>query len=250
MNPCGMNKLYSFLFLFLLCHCRVMSQEGPGLIPQAPEGHYEQGREYIPLGNNGIEVEMGYDGVFHDYFVFDVVIVNDTRDPLLVQPADFYYLLLDNAEADTSLLPPFSAVSPSRILECYETSLEQETLHRNLNTIFGCIEAGIGIVSGATAFFASEDPGSIIDALFNTAGTAGYYVQQDRRIGNTVSAIAGERDMIREELMREGEIPPGKVFSGYVFFPEFEEPGYMMFCIPLGDQLFQFVYRQVPEKRS
>jgi len=53
-----------------------------------------------------------------------------------------------------------------------------------------------------------------------------------------------EEEVVKQELLRKGTIPPGKVLSGYVFFPGYDEPGYLMFCIPAEDQEFQFVYRQ------
>ncbi len=57
-----------------------------------------------------------------------------------------------------------------------------------------------------------------------------------------------EKEVVRQEILRKGEIPSGKVQSGYLFFPEFEENGYIMICIPLEDQVFQFVYNKTREQ--
>jgi hypothetical protein len=37
---------------------------------------------------------------------------------------------------------------------------------------------------------------------------------------------------------------PGTVISGYVYFPKYNNTDYYMFCFPIENELFQFVYNQ------
>jgi hypothetical protein len=136
------------------------------------------------------------------------------------------------------------AVHPERILSHYEESLEERHDQKSVNTIFGFIEAGIGLIAGTTGFIATEDPGIIIDAVLNTLGTAETYVSADRAIGEEIDAITKEKEIVQEEIFRSLQLPPGKVASGYVYFPRYQQQGYLMFCFPLENQLFQFVYNQ------
>ncbi len=242
-----MKKLVAILFSILVLALSVMSQPVLRLIPEAPEGHFEMGREYITLSNDQVEVELGYDGMFEGYMVFDVVVVNGTAEPFSIDPSAFHYLLLDSPDADSSVLPPFNVVPPDKILKKYDLALETRSTEKSINSLFGMIETGIGILASASVFLSTENPGAIVDGVFNTVGTAGYYVGHGRQIGNELEQIHSEKEKVSTEMLRSGEIPPGQVVSGFVFFPVFEETGYIMICIPVEEQVFQFVYKQQQE---
>lgn len=204
----------------------------------------EQGREYISLANGEIIAELAFDGQFESYYVFDLVLVNQGSQTLSVNPASFYYLHLDHEGADSSVLPPILAARPGRILEQYEAMLEQGQKNREIHTIFGFVDAGISAISAASAFFATDDPFALVDGIVHTAGTAEQYVSASREMDDQSDLLRMEMEVVKEEIMHKGSIPPGKVLSGFVFFPVFEEPGYLMFSIPVENKLFQFVYRQ------
>ncbi|MEN8156111.1 MAG: hypothetical protein ABFS10_04120 [Bacteroidota bacterium] len=239
-----MKKLTGFLIIILATSSCGFSQELIRLTPEAPEGHFEMGREYIALDNDQVRFELGFDGLFDNYLVFDAVVINQTPHPLTIDPSEFYYLLLDHPGSDSSVLPPFMALQPSKILGRYDRVMEARKSDKNINSIFGFVEAGVGILNYASAFLATEDPGAIVDGVFSTVGTAGSYMQQDRQIGHELEQITMEREVVGEEIMKAGAIPPGKVVSGYVYFPLFDQSGTIMFCFPVEDQLFQFVYTQ------
>jgi hypothetical protein len=199
-----MKKLFSVLIIFLVIWAAARPQSVTRLAPEAPEGHFEMGREYISLSNNQIQVELGFDGIFEEFLVFDAVVLNLSGQSLSIDPSDFYYILLDNPDADSSVLPPFAAVNPERIIHQYDNIHDAR-------------------LSFASVFLATENP---------------VYMNQ----------IAVEKEVVRQEILRKCEIPSGKVQSGYLFFPEFEENGYIMICIPLEDQVFQFVYNKTREQ--
>ena len=101
----------------------------------------------------------------------------------------------------------------------------------------GFVEAGVGILSDASAFLSTENPVFIVDAVFNTVGIW--------------EQVAGEKEIIREEMMQEEmmqeeELEAGEVTNGFVCFPGHPESTYLMFCFPIDDQEFQFVYQILP----
>ena len=69
-----MKKIYSLpVIILLLTSCaapRLVIQ----LIPEAPEGNFEMGREYISLKSDSIYVELGFDGMHGENLVFDFVV--------------------------------------------------------------------------------------------------------------------------------------------------------------------------------
>ena len=101
-----MKKTYSFLIIILGGFSCAFSQVVTGLSPVAPEGHFQMGREYITLCHDRVRVELGFDGLYEENLVFDLVIHNNTGQPLSFNPSDFYYVILDSAGADSSGLPP------------------------------------------------------------------------------------------------------------------------------------------------
>lgn len=232
------------LFIVLMMGSCASPQEVTRLVPEAPEGHFEVGREYIPLHNDSIDAELGFDGRYGDYLVFDFVVINGSGRPLDIDPSEFYYVIIDDPLADSSLLPPRMAVHPERVLHDYDRQMEEHEDRKQINKVFGFIDAGIGILTSASAFAATDNPGYIADALFRTIGTADRYLEADRVIGAQLQSIDMEREVVREELFRSLELPPGKVANGFVYFPFNRSTGYLMFCFPVQDRLFQYVYRQ------
>ena len=175
-----MKKLYSLLVIVLfLTSCaapRLVFQ----LTPEAPEGNYEMGREYLSLSNDSVDVELGFDGMHGEHLVFDFVVINRTPNKLSIDPSDFYYVVLDSASADSSKFPPRMAIHPERILHHYDETLENKQEAKHVNSFLGFLDAGIGLLANTTAFIATENPGFIVDAVFSTLGTAKTYVVNDR----------------------------------------------------------------------
>jgi len=239
-----MKNRYTLLLVLLWLPLLAGAQFDHRLTPIVPGDHHAMGREYLLLANGDITVELGYDGLFHRYYVFDVVVANETSETLRIDPSQFqYYLLEDPAETDPAM-PPFASVSAENILASYDMDLERQTSEKSMNSVFGFIEGGLGILASASAFAATDDPVFLLDAIFGTLGTAGHYVSQDQAIQARLEAISEEREQVSVEIFRNQELPPGKAAAGYVFFPEFEQDSYLMFQIPVRNQIFQFVYTQ------
>lgn len=242
-----MKTIYIPILLFLLtCSCsapRVVTT----IIPEAKEGHYAMGREYIPLESDLVNVELGYDGIQGDNLVFDFVVYNASVDSLTIYPDSFFYVLLDSATAESSLENSWYSVNPDTVLAYYDHSLEERKKSKGLNTFFGVLQAGANILYNTSGFMATENPGFIVDAVFQTVGTAQQYVAQDKMIASEMQIISEEKELVKEEIFRTGKLAPGGTASGFVYFPVNEECSYYMFCFPMENELFQFVYKQKKE---
>jgi len=237
------NILFLQLFLLLLSSCtaqRVVTE----IIPEASEGKFTMGREYIPLESDQIEVELGYDGIQGENLVFDFVVHNSTTDTISVLPANFYYMVLDRPDAEPTSELSWLAVHPEEVLMHYDHSLEERKQAKDINSFIGILRAGAGILYNTCAYIATDNPGYLADAFIQTLGTADQYISQDRIISEELEMISGEKDIVKEEIFRECDILPGDVVSGYVYFPRNNNTDYYMFCFPIEDQLFQFVYNQ------
>jgi hypothetical protein len=238
-------KKFTLLPVFILL---LLSCTAPGVIaqitPEADEGYYAMGREYISLESDQIGVELGFDGTQGEELVFDFVVHNTTPDTLHILPSDFYYVVLESAVAEASSDTSWLAVSPDMVLLNYSSMLEERQEEKKRNSLLGIVQAGVGILFNTTAFFATDDPGYLADAVLHTAGTADQYVSQDKMISSEMEMISEEKVVVDEEIFRACEVPPGKVVNGYVYFPRHNKTPYYMFSFPIENQLFQFVYQQ------
>jgi hypothetical protein len=227
----------------------VTSRVHTQIIPDAPEGNFAMGREYIPLSNDSIDVELGFDGIYGDQLVLDFVVINRSLRDLSINPSDFYYVVLDSSMADSSKFPPRMALHPERILHQYDETLDARAGAKKANSVFGILETGFNVLVSASAFIASENPAYIVDGVFNTVGTAQHYVSQDKQIQENMVLIQEEKELIEEEIFRPCNLAPGEIMSGYVYYPQDADAACYMFCYPIEDQLFQFVYHQKKEVR-
>lgn len=214
------------------------------LSPEAPEGHFAMGREYIPLESEELVVELAYDGMQGDHLVFDLVVHNSSSDTLSILPSGFYYVLLDSAHAESAQETSWLSLHPDTVMAVYDLSIEKREKQKEMNTMLGILQASFNLLYNASGFIATEDPGFIVDAVFQTAGTADEYISNSRMISMEMSEISEEKELVREEIFRDKMLPPGQVASGFIYFPSHLEAAYYMFCFPLGNQLFQYVYRQ------
>ena len=240
------NFYYLPLPILLLFSCtapRVVTQ----ITPEAESGYYAQGREYITLDSEEVAVELGYDGIQGENLVFDFVVHNTTPDTLCIRPSDFYYVVLDSATEETPSDTSWLAVQPENVLMHYDKTLEERKEEKGINSLLGIIQAGAAIIYNTTAFIATDNPGYLADAFLQTVGTADQYISQSRMISSEMEMISEEKNIVNEEMFRECKVPPGTVVSGYVFFPKHDSTTYYMFCFPIENQLFQFVYNQRKE---
>lgn len=242
-----MKSLFFLPLLLLLAFSCTSPRLVTKISPEAPEGHYAMGREYIPLSSDQIGVELGFDGIQSENLVFDFVVHNSSLDTLSILSDDFYYVTLDSANSIGASQTSWKAVHPDKVLLDYDRTLEETKEAKNMNSFFGILMASVNILYNTAGFIATENPAYIVDAVFNTVGTADQYIAQDKMIASEMTLISEEKELVDEEIFRTCEVPPATVTSGYVYFPLHENTAYYMFCFPIGNQLFQFVYKQQKE---
>ena len=241
------TNYFSWLLLVLFFSSCTAPRVVTRITPEAPEGHYAMGREYIPLESHQIGVELGFDGIQGDHLVFDFVVHNGSKDSLTIRPADFFYVVLDSANAEYLNDSSWFSVQADTVLLHYDRTLAERKKVKGMNTLLGIMQAGFDILYNTSGFIATEDPTFIVDAVFRTAGTAEQYISQDKMISSELDLISEEKELVNEEIFRTCRLPPEQVKSGYVYFPLHGHTDYYMFCFPIEKNLFQFVYRQQKE---
>ena len=204
----------------------MISQEQLTLEALASEGNHVNGREYIPLSNDLISVELAYDCMLGEKFLFDLVVINESGHPISVQPSSFYCLELDDPDGDSSRFLPSMAVPPLQPFKWYDRALEQPQYEKMFSPLLE------------------------IPAMFMEVFVAPW------NEGSSARTISGEeresllKDAIRQEMMQELQLAPGEVANGFVWFPGSPETKYLLFCFPLDEQEFQFAYEVENNRRK
>ncbi len=232
--------LLSFLFLLSCVAPRPVSR----LTPHADKGHYKLGREYITLQNDSIYVIAAFDENRQEDLIFDVIIMNRSDRTLELDPANFYALVLENPSADSSVQPPLRAADPEKVIMNIEKARAVEYAEKKTNAIWGVLEATAGVVSTAAAVASDADAGEVAWEAINTMEGVGYHLAVDQEIEDHLHLINDDKLYWKNDVLRRNTLKPGTVVEGFVYFPRSVDAEYYMMCYPLGDQLFQFVYRQ------
>ena len=212
-----------FLILGLVCgfSFTVESQETLYLEPYAPDGKIVNGREYIPLSNEKIKLELAYDCKLEEKLLFDLVVFNNTNQTITVSPSSFYYLGLDDPDADSSRFPARMALAPEQPYKWYDRSMEEPQYENTFASFM-------------------EIPNAFAEAFFGSAGTR----TPPRTYRSELERIDRLKETIREEMMQEMKMAPGEVVNGFVYFPCQKETETLLFCFPIDNLEFQFVYMQ------
>ena len=202
------------------------SQPQLALEALAPEGNKVNGREYIPLSNDLIRVELAYDCMLGEKFLFDLVVINESGHPISVQPSSFYCLELDDPDADSSCFPPSMALPPLQPFKWYDRALEQPQ-HESMFSPF--LE---------------------IPAIFMEGFVAPWNEGSSARTLSDKERESHLKDAIRQEMMQEVQLAPGEVVNGFVWFQGSPETNFLLFCFPLDEQEFQFAYELKKGRRN
>lgn len=232
--------ILSFLFLVSCVAPRPVSR----LTPHADKGHYKLGREYITLHNDNIYVIAAFDENREEDLVFDVIIMNRSDRTLEVDPANFYALVLENPSADSSVQPPLQAGDPEKVIMSIDRARAVEYAEKKTNAIWGVLEATAGVVSTAAAVTSGAEAGDVAREAFSTMESVGYHVLVEEEIEDRIHLINDDKLYWKNDVLRKNTLKPGTAVEGFVYFPRSVDAEYFMMCYPVGDQLFQFVYRQ------
>lgn len=121
-----MREILAILLGLLMLSPRVSSQTGFTLEALAPETKFVNGRDYVPLSNGEITLELAYDCRVEDKLLLDLVLINGSERTLIIHPRDFYYLNLDDPTGDSSRFPVRMALTPQKPFTWYDRSLEDK----------------------------------------------------------------------------------------------------------------------------
>jgi len=105
-------------------------------------------------------------------------------------------VLLDSANAEFSDSGSWLTVHPDTVLMHYDLVLDERKKVKGTNTLLGILQASANIFYYASGFIATENPAFIVDAVFQTAGTADQYISQDKMINSEMELIGEEKELV------------------------------------------------------
>ena len=232
------------LALFLVLASCVAPRPVSRLTPHAGEGYFQLGREFITLHNDGVYVIAAFEENRDEDLVFDVIVMNKSDRTIEVDPERFYALRLKEPAADSSHHPPLAAIHPENVLLNIDRSRAVEYAEKRTNVIWGVLEATAGVVSTVSAVASDAGPAHVAEEAAYTFETMGFHLARDAEIRDHMRLINDDKLYWKNDVLRKNTLAPGTAVEGFVYFPRDTDASWYMMCYPMGDQLFQFVYRQ------
>jgi len=235
-------KTRSFIFLLIVCvpflfqSCSV-PQNLVKLQPFDESTKWLYGQAFARDSINGIIYEAGFDQVVETTYLFDFDITNRSNLDILINPADFYYIPLND-----SLQPmgkEFHANDPEEEILDIEKRLSVTEARRKSNLALSLLGLGVDIT---TAAITASDDNPHNDFL----RTDMFDAVQAGNIANEFEStdLKQLRDSWMKSTIRKTTLAPGYSMKGKVFFPVFPGAKYIELMLPVDDQCIKILFQQ------
>ncbi|QIL75380.1 hypothetical protein [Hymenobacter sp. HDW8] len=189
---------------------------------------------------DGVEVELTFSHFRIKDAVFQAEIRNGSSQPVMVDPANFYYQLsaLQAAlsTADTaSFLPPVPAYDPEAEVQPLSTRLSIDN-----GAVMGVSEIEWLVIMASVT---KEAIGK--KRLEASRTTENRQKSTPQTQGKDVDdMIAQELELWQGAMLRRYNLQPGELIRGYVVFPGYDQAAVLRIITPVGPHVFTFDYSQ------
>ncbi|MAT56057.1 MAG: hypothetical protein CMN32_16415 [Saprospirales bacterium] len=185
---------------------------------QAEEGQpneWNYGKQVIVNRSGGFETRVFFDTYTKKHLIFDVEIINRSKDTVLVSPENFYLEANTGATTHTRY-----ALDPeSEIL-----NVEIKRSREEANSKTAALVAGTALVAGAVALAASDNNGGSSGNDDDVDVVPFTYIDISPVVPPVVAtALPPDRLFWEDYSLRKTTVPPGYKVVGKVVFERFDE---------------------------
>jgi hypothetical protein len=207
--------------------------------------------------SNGIEISVENLLVDHQHFIFDVLITNESPDPVLIDPASMYYLpspvkFPADYDPDAMLdyedkLTKYFVMTEQQVKDLYTHKIQDQ---RNKSILLGILSAGL-IVFDVAMDTKDMNRGEWTSKMTRSANTRKALTTVGLATADILNDQAGYKawqkreDLIYldQEILKCGELQPGQSVRGKIFFISSNEQHFRL-IVPIGRTDFSFDFRE------
>lgn len=243
MKPFTFYKLLIFTSSFLLTNCFVLPESILKLKPDIEKTEWYKGKEIATIDNDSITIHISYDRNINQDYVFDVDVINNTQNPILIEPERFSYIMKKGSIKLGEVLKPINAKDPELVILDLQKSYSLHQSNVETQSMFYSLGYFLQFVGQTKALLTNDQE------LSNQLEHQTYRLEQEqlindvqnRRISETLFASSNFWEII---ALRKTTLHPNDNISGKVFFPVNEFAKAVEFTFPVDKYDLKIIYNQ------
>lgn len=236
-------KLLIFTSAFLLTHCFILPESIIKLKPGIEKTDWYKGKEIATIDNDSITIHISYDRNINQDYVFDVDVINNTQNPILIEPERFSYIMKKGSIKLGDALKPVHAKDPELVILDLQKSYSSHQSFVETQSMFYSLGYFLQFVGQTKALLTNDQE------LSNQLEHQTYRLEQEqlindaqnRRISETLFASSNFWEII---ALRKTTLHPNDSISGKVFFPVNELAKTIEFSFPIEGYELKIIYDQ------
>lgn len=209
--------------------------------PTDLEGQAKNAPQTLLAEVEGVEMELTFSHFRIKDLAFKAEIRNGSTEPVLVDPAQFYYL---SGVAPAANAKAEKATSRTRV-KAYDPEAEQQPLTTRLSMQEGVV-MGVSELEWLLVM-ASASKEAMAKARIQTKQikSKGQENTEPQLPGPVQEQVAGDKiaeelELWQGKLLRKYTLQPGELIRGYVVFPKLKQKTMMRVTAPVGPHVFTF----------
>ena len=171
------------------------------------------GRDVTKNERDNIEVVAAYEGLFFEYYLFDIEVKNHGQTDWQLRPADFYAQASQSQKGSTStpLITQLTALDPQQRLLEVQQNVKRAKRRHTFNTVLN-----VGLVVANVAISTSSGGGRSGNDYWRRAanyeaGNQAIWVKQaidNDRHAKLMQRLTNEKGLLQTDALPETTIPP------------------------------------------
>ena len=229
------------LFLLLALFFASCASSNPTMLrPVSGQIARIDGRDVTKNQRNNIEVVAAYEGLFFEYYLFDIEVKNHGQTDWQLRPADFYAQAVQ-AQKDlqqTPLVTQLTALDPQqRMVELQQNAKRAKRRH-TLNTVLnvGLVIANVAVASSGSGARSNNDYWR--RAANYEAGNQAIWVKQaidNDRYARLMARFQNEKGLLQTDALPETVIPSGGSKRGLLLLKAQPKANTISLFYPVAD---------------
>ncbi len=217
------------------------------LSPVSTNTIWYYGKELVTHHSEAVDIGIRFNRQEGAYLVFDVDILNLAEQPVLVNPEQFYYVVLqsptDAESLDITKTPTYAENAEAIVHRIDRTIASARASEAN-----AAIGDGVGLLLGVAADIASSGKQKTKEERQKERDDARKEREErflrDFNSEKTFKSLADERAHWEFQALRKHTLPSMKSIQGEVYFLLNQKARYMRIYFPIENVNIDFVYKQ------
>ena len=223
----------------ILASCYVPPHSVDNLIVQHDNTIWVEGRELVKLEKDSISVVINFDQTINNRSMFDLIIVNNTEEPVLISPTDFYCVTNNRLNEERVV----KASDPERIIQSYNRSMEKlkaDIKHEENNElIFALFDLVHDIAEKDETI--QEENQERLERLERERRSENKIYQSKKELERTENS----KSHISSKALRKTTLFPGKSMQGKIYFKLSRRIKQLKLYLPIDDVEFLLDYDRI-----